>query len=154
VDAIFFFWPLLIAWGSLRQMRRSLPVSSLDEYALTHYGSEFLAVEERARALAFLEFERDEGLREDEHEATLVGRSKEIAYRILRPCLILLIGVYLWVVCRQQPLARPQVMFQITADTGIWLALMALVLPTMVRAWTQPDNPAEPMLVAAAQKEA
>lgn len=145
--------PFLLACIVLRQMRRKLSGSTLDDYAIMSHGSSFLTLEEGQRALVLLEWGRDEGQLQDEREANLRLRSKAVAYRILRPCLILAVAAYWIVFCRLPIHANSQALFRITVDVAIWLASFAIVLPLMVHMWTQPDNLDEPTLAVGAEKE-
>jgi hypothetical protein len=156
------FWILyafFIAWIAWRDMRRRLPTSTLDEYCILNYGSEFLALDESQRAIVFLEYDRDKGRKsQDEHETGSRLRSGATAYRILSPMLVLCVAA-LWAVNRFLPLVQPQAVLRMTADVAIWLASVALVAPMMIRMWTEPDNPGEPSLIVPeqivlAQKEA
>jgi hypothetical protein len=152
-------YAFFIAWIAWRDMRRRLPTSTLDEYCVLNYGSDFLALEESRRVIAYLEYHRDEGRKlQDEHETGSRLRSQATAYRILSPMLVLGVAA-LWAVNHFWPMAQQQAVLRMTADVAIWLASVALVAPMMIRMWSEPDNPGEPSLIAPgqvvpAQKEA
>ena len=156
-----FFAPLafILAVTARREFRRRLPTSTLDEYATLNRESDFLALDGRERSILYLEYIRDKGRKlQDEYEADSRVRAQGTAYRFLTPLLVVTVAA-VWAACLFCPQASPLVVLRMTADVAIWLASVALVAPMMIRMWTEPDNPGEPILIVPgqavpAQKEA
>jgi hypothetical protein len=150
---------LLFAWFALSRARIGLSRPSLQDRALIEYGTEFEALQQSQRIDLSEKYLRENiwprgEVSHDELETNLRLRSESTAYRLLRPGLILVVAAY-WTVCLAGPFPDP------TRDTLIrtaiafsFLSLAVLALPVFVRMWTQPDDPAEPKLVAAVTTEA
>jgi hypothetical protein len=137
------------AWWGFRAMRIRLAQPTLEDRAVMEYGAEFDELTERQRGEVFNRQIRDGfrgSVRHDEREAELRLRSEGTAYRLLRPGLVVVVAVY-WAVCLLGPFAAVREMLAVTAIVFTWLAFMVLVLPTMVRMWTQPDEVGEPRVV-------
>jgi hypothetical protein len=136
-------------WVSHR-VQLGLAQSTLEDRAVMEYGTEFEALEEKQRGELAQQVIRD-GIRGkvqlDERECELRLRSEGAAYRLLRPGLAVAAGVY-WAVCLLGPFAAQREMMAMTAVAISWLAVAVLVLPTIVRLWTQPDDVGEPRVVA------
>jgi len=77
-------------------------------------------------------------------------RAEGDAYRLLRPGLAIAIAAY-WAVCLLGPFAAIREPLAITAIAFTWLAVAVLVLPTMVRMWTQPNEIGEMRIVGAGE---
>ena len=136
---------LLITWVAFRSMQIGLAQPPLNDSAMMQFGADFdiLTAEEheelmrgRSRELLLGELEHDE------READLQAHAERTAYRLLRPGLPIIIAAY-WGICLFGPFgaARPALIF--TAVGITWLAVLVLVLPTMVRMWTQPNEAGE-----------
>ena len=134
-----------ITWLAFRGMRIGLAQPTLEDSAVMQYGSEFDALtEEQCDELYERRF-RDFALgkiRKDEREAELRLRAEGAAYRLLRPALTFAIVGY-WAVCLLGPFESIRETLAITATAFTWLAVGVLVLPTMVRMWTQPNEVGE-----------
>jgi hypothetical protein len=136
-------------------MRIRLAQPTLEDRAVMEYGSEFDDLTERQRGDLFHQQIRDGfmgSVRHDEREAALRMRSEGAAYRLLRPGLVVVVAIY-WLVCLLGPFAAEREMLGMTAIAFTWLAAAVLVLPTLVRMWTQPDEVGEPKVVTM-EKEA
>jgi len=148
---------LFLVWVGFRAMRISLAQPSLEDRAVVDYGAEFAALKKKQRAELFQKQTREAimgNVPQDEREADLRRRSEATAYRFLRPLLAVVIAAW-WAVClygRFEDAVRG--MLTRTAIAVTFLAVAVLVLPTMIRMWTQPDAPGEPKLVEAAPREA
>jgi hypothetical protein len=139
-----------VAWLGFRAMRIRLAQPTLEDRAVMEYGAEFDELTERQRGEIFSRQIRDGfrgSVRQDEREAELRLRSEGAAYRLLRPGLVVVVAGY-WAVCLLGPFAVVRAMLAVTAVVFTWLAFVVLVLPTMVRMWTQPDDVGEPRVVA------
>jgi hypothetical protein len=144
-----------LTWWGFRTMRIRLAQPTLEDRAVVEYGTEFDDLTERQRGDLFNQQIRDGfmgSVRHDEREAALRMRSEGAAYRLLRPGLVVVVAIY-WVVCLLGPFAAEREMLGMTAIAFSWLAAAVLVLPTVVRMWTQPDEVGEPKVVAM-EKEA
>lgn len=136
---------LLITWIAFRSMEIGLAQPPLNDSAVMQFGADFdmLTKEEheelmrrRSRELLLGALERDE------REAELQARAERTAYRLLRPGLPTLVAVY-WGICLFAPFGTARPAMVITAVGTTWLAVLVLVLPTMVRMWTQPNEAGE-----------
>jgi hypothetical protein len=131
-----------LALFAFYRMRIGLAQPSLEDRALTEYGRSFDALKEKQRGELF-EREIRDGIRGrvqfDEREEELRRRSEADAYRLLRPGLVIVVGLY-WAVCLLGPFAAYRESLAVTAVAFSWMAAVVLVLPTMVRMWTQPDD--------------
>jgi hypothetical protein len=78
----------------------------------------------------------------DEHEAELRLRAQGAAYRLLGPGLSVFVAAY-WAVCLFGPFEATRGALAVTAVVVTWLAALVLAAPTMIRMWTQPDEPEE-----------
>jgi hypothetical protein len=131
-----------ITWLAFRGMRIGLAQPTLEDSAVMQYGAEFETLTEKQceelYGQRFREFLAGR-VRKDEREAELRLRSEGVAYRLLRPGLAVAIAGY-WAVCLLGPFAAVRETLAITAIAFTWLAVAVLVLPTMVRMWTQPNE--------------
>jgi hypothetical protein len=142
-------WMAIVWWG-FRAMRIRLAQPTMEDRAAVEYEAEFDALTERQRADLFNQQIRDGfmgSVRHDEREVELRMRSEDAAYRLLRPGLVVVVAGY-WAVCLMGPFATEREMLAVTAIAFTWLAASVLVLPTMLRMWTQPDEVGEPRVVA------
>lgn len=140
---------LSIALFAFYRMRIALAQPTLEDRALTEYGRSFDALREKQRGELFERNTRDGimgRVRFDERERELRRRSEADAYRLLRPVLVVAVSIY-WAVCLLGPFAAEREVLAVTAVAFSWLAAAVLVLPTMVRMWTQPDDVCEPRAV-------
>jgi len=139
---------LLGLW--VRSLRIGFAQVSLEDRAVMEYGAEFDALKEKQRSEVFQRAVRD-GLfgrvKVDEHEAAQRLRAQGAAYRLLGPALVIFVVVY-WGVCLFGPFEATRSALAVTAVVVTWLSALVLAAPTMVRMWTQPDDPAETAAVA------
>ena len=141
---------LPVVWMSFRAMRIRLAQPALEDRAVMEYGAEFDALTERQRGEIFNRQIRESfrgGVRADEREAELRLRAEGAAYRLLRPGLVVAVAVY-WGVCLLGPFAAERGVLGVPAVVISWAAAGVLLLPVMVRMWTQPDEAGEPQIVA------
>jgi hypothetical protein len=129
----------------VRSLRIGFAQVSLDDRAVTEYGAEFDALKAKQRGDLFQRAVRD-GLfgrvRVDEREAELRLRAQGAAYRLLGPALLVFVTGY-WAVCLFGPFEATRSALAVTAVVVTWLAALVLAAPTMIRMWTQPDEPEE-----------
>ena len=140
---------LLIAWLVFRAMQIGLAQPTLDDAAQMQHGEEFDALTSEQREQLFQQRSKDLVLgrvNRDEREAELRLAAEGRAYRLLRPGLISVV-VASWAVCKLGPFAVVRETLPITAIAVTWIAVAVLVLPTMVRMWTQPNEIGEPQIV-------
>jgi hypothetical protein len=141
---------LLITWLAFRGARIGLAQPTLEDSAQMQHGVEFDALTNPEREQLFQGRLRDFVLgrvHRDEREAELRLRAEGAAYRLLRPGLVVVVAAY-WAVCLLGPFEAERETLAVTAVVVTWIAVAVLVLPTMVRMWTQPDQvPGEPQLV-------
>jgi hypothetical protein len=139
-----------IALFAFHRMQIGLARPTLEDMSVLEYGKEFDSLRERQRGELFQRVVRDGiwgRVRLDEREAELRLRAEGAAYRLLRPGLLCASGVY-WAVCLFGPFAAERRMLAVSAVAFSWLTVFVLVLPTMVRMWTQPDDVGDPRVVA------
>ena len=129
----------------VRALRIGFAQVSLEDRAVIEYGAEFDALKEKQRAEVFQRAVRD-GLfgrvKIDEHEAERRLRAQGAAYRLLGPALAVFVAAY-WAVCLFGPFEATRTALAVTAVVVTWLAALVLAAPTMIRMWTQPDEPEE-----------
>jgi hypothetical protein len=134
---------LLGLWA--RSLRIGFAQVSLEDRAMIEYGAGFDALKEKQRGEIFQRAVRD-GLfgrvKVDEHEAEQRLRAQGAAYRLLGPALAVFVAGY-WGVCLFGPFEATRSALAVTAVVVTWLAALVLAAPTMVRMWTQPDEPGE-----------
>ncbi|MGB6386157.1 MAG: hypothetical protein WBD25_08060 [Terriglobales bacterium] len=139
---------LLGLW--VRSLRIGFAQVSLEDRAVIEYGAEFDALKEKQRGEIFQRAVRD-GLfgrvKVDEHEAERRLRAQGAAYRLLGPALIVFVTGY-WAVCLLGPFEATRSALAVTAVVVTWLVALVLAAPTMIRMWTQPDEPGETAAVA------
>jgi hypothetical protein len=139
---------LLGLW--IRSLRIGFAQVSLEDRALMEYGAEFDALKEKQRGEIFQRAVRD-GLfgrvKVDEHEAEQRLRAQGAAYRLLGPALAVFVAGY-WAVCLFGPFEATRRALAVTAVVVTWLSALVLAAPTMIRMWTQPDEPGETTAVA------
>ena len=144
---------LAITWLAFRGMRIGLAQPTLEDSAEMQFGSDFESLTEKQcdelYERRFRDFVRGK-VRKDEREAELRLRAEGDAYRLLRPGLAIAIAAY-WAVCLLGPFAAIREPLAVTAIAFTWLAVAVLVLPTMVRMWTQPNEIGEMRIVGAAK---
>ena len=145
---------LLITWLAFRAMQIGLAQPTLDDDALMHHGEQFDALTSRQREQLFQQRSKDlilgallsARVERDEREAELRLAAERTAYRLLRPGLVLVVAAY-WAVCLLGPFAAVRETLAIAGLAVTWVAVAVLVLPTMVRMWTQPNEVGEPQIV-------
>jgi hypothetical protein len=134
---------LLGLW--VRSLRIGFAQVLLEDRAVMEYGAEFDALKEKQRGEVFQRAVRD-GLfgrvKVDEHEAERRLQAQAAAYRLLGPALVVFITGY-WGVCLFGPFESTRSALAVTAVVVTWLAALVLAAPTMIRMWTQPDEPGE-----------
>jgi hypothetical protein len=135
---------------AVRALRIGFAQVSLEDRAVMEYGAEFDALKEKQRGEVFQRAVRD-GLfgrvKVDEHEAEQRLRAQGAAYRLLGPALMVFVAGY-WAVCLLGPFEATRSALAVTAVVVTWLAALVLSAPTMIRMWTQPDEPDETAEVA------
>jgi hypothetical protein len=143
-------WLVLLMGLSVRAFRIGFAQVSLEDRAVMEYGAEFGALKEKQRGEIFQRAVRD-GLfgrvKVDEHEAERRLRAQGAAYRLLGPALMMFVMGY-WAVCLFGPFEATRGALAVTAVVVTWLAALVLAAPTMIRMWTQPDEPGETVAVA------
>jgi hypothetical protein len=145
--------PTLLMFGfalwALYRTGIGLAQPKLEDRAVMQYGAEFDALKEQQRGEVFSQHVRDNirgKISADEREAELRLRSEREAYRLLRPGLPIAIAAY-WAMCLLGPFGQAREALAITAIAFTWLALAVLVLPVMIRIWTEPNEIGEPRIV-------
>jgi hypothetical protein len=135
---------------AVRFFRIGFAQLSLDDRAAIEYGMDFSALNHKQRGYLFQRAVRD-GLfgrvKVDEHEAEQRLRAQGAAYRLLGPALLVFVTGY-WAACLFGPFAATRSALAVTAVVVTWLAALVLAAPTMIRMWTQPDDPEETAAVA------
>jgi hypothetical protein len=143
-------WLTMLMGLTVRALRIGFAQVSLEDRAVMQYGAEFDALQEKQRGDIFQQAVRD-GLfgrvRVDEHEAEQRLRAQGAAYRLLGPALVVFVAGY-WAVCLFGPFAATRSALAVTAVVVTWLSALVLATPTMIRMWTQPDEPEETAVVA------
>jgi hypothetical protein len=138
-------WLTVLMGLAFRALRIGFAQVSLEDRAVLEYGTEFDALEEKQRGEVFQRAVRD-GLfgrmKVDEHEAEQRLRAQGAAYRLLTPALVVFVAVY-WGVCLLGPFEATRGALAVTAVVVTWLVALVLAAPTMIRMWTQSDEPSE-----------
>jgi hypothetical protein len=138
-------WLTVLMGLAVRAARTGFAQVTLEDRALLEYGVEFDALKEKQRGEVFQRAVRD-GLfgrvKVDEHEAERRLRAQGAAYRLLGPALVVFIAGY-WAVCLFGPFEATRSALAVTAVVVTWLVALVLAAPTMIRMWTQPDDPEE-----------
>lgn len=140
---------LLITWLAFRSMCIGLAQPTIEDSALLRFGMEFDALSNRQRDEIFQRRFRDfifGRVHKDERETELRARAEVAAYRLLRPALVV-VGAAYWAVCLLGPFDSIRGTLVVTAIAYTWLAVAILVLPTMIRMWTQPNEAGETRIV-------
>jgi hypothetical protein len=137
---------LLIIWWAFRMMRIRFSLPPMAEQAVMEYGKEFDALTESQQVRLFRDQVRGR-MNKDEREAELQLRAEGTAYRLLRPGLMLVVAGY-WAVCLLGPFEAIRETLALTAIAFTWLVVMVLLLPTILRMWTQLDEVGEPKVGA------
>jgi hypothetical protein len=140
---------LLPIWFGFRIMRTSLSETSPEDRALIEHGTQFLALHENQRGEIMQKLVRERIFgqsRPDESERERQHYAEAVAYRFLRYGLPITVAIYA-AFCHfgYHPPTRGFLMQ--TADGLLWLVIVILVLPTMIRMWTDPDQPGEPEIL-------
>jgi hypothetical protein len=149
VDAVSGIGPtvlgLLVTWWAFRMMKIRLSLPPLADQAVMEYGKEFDALTESQQVGLFRDQVRGR-MNKDEREAELQLRAEGAAYRLLRPGLMLFVAGY-WAICLLGPFEEIREKLTLTAIAFTWLVVTVLLLPTIVRMWTQPDEVGEPKVM-------
>jgi hypothetical protein len=143
-------WLAALMGLSVRALRIGFAQVSLEDRAVMQYGAEFDALKEKQRGEIFQQAVRDGHfgrVKVDEHEAELRLRAQGAAYQLLGPALVVFVAAY-WAVCLLGPFGATRGALAVTAVVVTWLAALVLAAPTMIRMWTQPDDPGETAAVA------
>jgi hypothetical protein len=146
----------LIAWLAFRAMQTGLAQPTLEDDALMQHGEPFDALTSERRQQLLQQRSKDlllGRIHRDEREAELRLAAEGTAYRLLRPGLVLVVAAY-WAVCLLGPFAAVRETLAITGLAVTWIAIAVLVLPTMVRMWTQPNEVGDPQIVNAEKETA
>jgi uncharacterized SAM-binding protein YcdF (DUF218 family) len=146
----------LIAWLAFRAMQTGLAQPTLEDDALMQHGEPFDALTSEQRQQLLQQRSKDlllGRIHRDEREAELRLAAEGTAYRLLRPGLVLVVAAY-WAVCLLGPFAAVRETLAITGLAVTWIAIAVLVLPTMVRMWTQPNEVGDPQIVSAEKETA
>jgi hypothetical protein len=135
---------------AVRALRIGFAQVSLEDRATMEHGEEFDALKEKQRGEIFQRAVRD-GLfgrvKVDEREAEQRLRAQGAAYRLLGPALVVFVAGY-WRMCLFGPFEATRSALAVTAVVVTWLAALVLAAPTMIRMWTQPDEPGETAAIA------
>jgi hypothetical protein len=135
---------------AVRALRIGFAQVSLEDRAMMEHGEEFDALKEKQRGEIFQRAVRH-GLfgrvKVDEREAEHRLRAQGAAYRLLGPALVVFVAGY-WGVCLFGPFEATRSALAVTAVVVTWLVALVLAAPTMIRMWTQPDEPGENAAVA------
>jgi hypothetical protein len=138
-------WLVVLLGLWVRALRIGFAQVSLEDRAEMEYGAEFDALKEKQRGEIFQRAVRD-GLfgrvKVDEHEAERRLQAQGAAYRLLGPALLVFVTGY-WGVCLFGPFEATRSALAVTAVVVTWLSAVVLAAPTMIRMWTQPDEPGE-----------
>jgi hypothetical protein len=143
---------VFMVWMGLRVMRGELDQTTLEDRALMEYGTPFAALEEQQRVDLYRRQTRGDfrhDISSDERETRLRLYSTDAAYRILSPSIAALIAAY-WAFCLLAPFTKQRITLLLTAVVFTWIAVAIIALPTLIRSWTEPDDPGEPKLVPGA----
>lgn len=141
---------LLITWLAFRFMCIGLAQPTIEDSALLHSGAAFDTLTNSQREELFEWRFRNfvlGRLHVDEREIELRERAEVAAYRVLRPALFAT-GLAYWAFCLMGPFEAVRGTLVITAVAYTWLAVAVLVLPTMIRMWTQPNEAGETFIVS------
>lgn len=172
--ALFFFWMMLglleagrplswhtfvgrvfpylwvLVWANSGRNQRILPVSSLDDRAMVEHGVEFERLGEVEQKDLLKRYRVGRYLRNyfpDEREEELEQESKERAYGVLR-WLLPGIAVVYWAGWRFLPVGSVRAHWTDGPVVMAWALLLVLVMPQVVRMWTEPDEVGDPKIVA------
>lgn len=125
------------AWA-LYISRRSMAESSLEDRAVAEHGVEFEQLSEPERGVLYQRLIRERVIgraARDEREMALQQRAAWVAFRILRPVLVLFVLGY-WGVCFSRPFGSARGALMVSAVVVSWMVMCVLALPQMVRMWT------------------
>jgi len=133
----------------LRILRRGSSVTSMEERAQLDFGKPYakLSLMHRfdVRARVTREF-RQGGRPPDERDAVVQREAEQRAFRILRIALPIFALVY-WGVCLSMPLGPVRVGLLIGAVVMSVMLIPVMILPDVIRLWTEPDAAPEPNVV-------
>jgi len=133
----------------LRILRRASSVTSMEERAQLDFGKPYakLSLMHRfdVRARVTREF-RQGGRPPDERDAVVQREAEQRAFRILRIALPIFALVY-WGVCLSMPLGPVRVGLLIGAVVMSVMLIPVMILPDVIRLWTEPDAAPEPNVV-------
>jgi hypothetical protein len=141
---------LLITWLAFRAMCIGLAQPTIEDSAMTQFGVAFETLSNRQREELFQRRFRDfifGRLHKDERENELRAGAEVAAYRLLKPGLTVAGAAY-WAICLLGPFESVRGTLVITAIAYTWLAVAILVMPTMIRMWTQPNEAGETRIVS------
>jgi hypothetical protein len=143
---------LLITWLAFRSMCIGLAQPTVEDSAQLLFGADFEALSNRQRDELIQRRSRNfifGRVHKDERENELRARAEVAAYRVLRHGLVVA-GVTYWAICLLGPFESTRGTLVVTAIGYTWLAVAILVLPTMIRMWTQPNEAGETRIVSTA----
>ncbi|RSL16131.1 hypothetical protein EDE15_1640 [Edaphobacter aggregans] len=150
-ELAFTFTLIMMALGAwaLYISRRSMAETSLEDRAVAEHGVEFEQLSEPERGLLYQRLLRERVIgraARDEREMALQQKAAWVAFRILRPALVLFVLGY-WGVCFSRPCGSARSELVVSAVVVSWVVMGVLALPQMVRMWTEPDEVGEPRAV-------
>jgi len=129
---------------AVRALRIGFAQVSLEDRAVIEYGAEFDALKSKQRGEVFQRAVR-EGVfgrvKIDEQEAERRLRAQGAAYRLLGPVLAVFVTGYWGGLFG--PFEGTRSALAVTAVVVTWLSALVLPAPTLLRTWTQPDEPGE-----------
>jgi len=129
--------------------RRKMAETSLEDRAIAEHGVEFEQLSEPERGLLYQRLLRERVIgraARDEREMALQQKAAWMAFRILRPALVLLVLGY-WGVCFSRPCGSARSELMVSAVVISWLVMGVLALPYMVMMWIEPDQVSELRMV-------
>ena len=125
-------------------------VSSLDDRAVAEYGVEFEKLGEAQQKELLRRYRVGTyllGYYPDELEEAQERESFQRAYGVLRWLLPVLAVIY-WAGWRVLPEGRVRAGWTDGPVVLMWVLLLVLALPQLIRMWTEPDEVGEPKVVA------
>jgi hypothetical protein len=143
-------WLALLLGLFVRALRIAFAQVSLEDRAVMECGTEFDALKASQRGEVFQRAVRDGifgRVKVDEREAELRLPARGAAYRLLGPALLVFLAGS-WGMCLLGPFGATRSALALTAVVVTWLVALVLAAPTMIRMWTQPDEPEESAQVA------
>lgn len=139
----------------LRYLRRVTSAMSLDERAQMEFGKNYAELKPRhrfdVRVRVGREVRQGGGPRLDERDAGMQREAERLALRVLRIGLPIFVAVY-WMVCLCLPVGLVRVGLLIGAVVMSGVAIPVIILPDLIRLWSEPDQARELRVVLNPQK--